>query len=98
MSAAFYRKVEEKIGKVWISQLHSQMLKAAEEEQKIAISKNHIENRIPYITVIADGECAKRSYGHSYSSLSGAGCIIGEKTEKEEEEEILVCIHEFCSM
>ncbi|KAK5643173.1 hypothetical protein RI129_007018 [Pyrocoelia pectoralis] len=58
------------------------MQESTEEEKKLAIEAGNVEDSFPYITVAVDGGWAKRSYGHSYSSLSGVACIIGQKTQK----------------
>ncbi|KAK4879661.1 hypothetical protein RN001_007807 [Aquatica leii] len=54
----------------------------AMEEKKLALEEARTEQGLPYITVIVDGGWTKRSYEHSYSSLAGVACIIGQKTKK----------------
>ncbi|KAK4881993.1 hypothetical protein RN001_005312 [Aquatica leii] len=78
----FYRKLETEIGDIWEKKLQLEMADAAKVENKLAIERGDIEHGVPFITVIVDGGWAKRSYGHGFSSLSGVGCIIGEKTKK----------------
>jgi len=58
------------------------MKMAGEVEKQLALEKNETINGIPYITVVADGSWAKRSYGTAYDSLSGVGAIIGYRTKK----------------
>ena len=55
------------------------MKMAGKLEMQLAIKRNEIINNHPYITVIADGSWAKRSYDKdsAYDSLSGAGAIVG---------------------
>ncbi|XP_011684750.1 PREDICTED: venom prothrombin activator nigrarin-D-like [Wasmannia auropunctata] len=58
------------------------MKEAGEIEKQLALESDEIINGIPYITVVADGCWAKRSYGTNYDSLSGVGAIIGYRTRK----------------
>lgn len=58
------------------------MKMAGEVEKQLAVERNEVINGIPYITVVADGSWAKRSYGTAYDSLSGVGAIIGYRTRK----------------
>ncbi|KAF2887417.1 hypothetical protein ILUMI_18756, partial [Ignelater luminosus] len=78
MAKKTYNRYEINVWKKWKNELCQQMKKAAEEERKLAIAEGNIENGVPYITVVVDGDWAKRSYGHGYS---GVACIIGEKTK-----------------
>jgi len=73
MSQEQYTKVEGKVGKTIHSCLQESMAKAADDEKKWAIANGQIlPNKTPYITVVGDGSWAKRSYGHNYTSSSGA--------------------------
>lgn len=47
------------------------MLANGAREKAIAIEKGHVEDGIPFITVIVDGGWSKRSYGHAYNASSG---------------------------
>jgi len=58
------------------------MKKAGKVEKQLALEKNKVIKGIPYITVVADGSWAKRSYGTAYDSLSGVEAIIGYCTRK----------------
>ncbi|KAK5639970.1 hypothetical protein RI129_010781 [Pyrocoelia pectoralis] len=82
MTKRKYKKVESLVSADWEKRLVREMHSNALAERRIAIESGHISNGIPYITVVVDGGWAKRSYGHSYSSLSGVACIIGQKTRK----------------
>ncbi|KYN22252.1 hypothetical protein ALC57_05353 [Trachymyrmex cornetzi] len=57
---------------------------AGELEKQLAVERNEIINNHPYITVVADGSWAKRSYGRdsAYDSLSGVVAIVGYRTRK----------------
>ncbi|KAK4886788.1 hypothetical protein RN001_003059 [Aquatica leii] len=53
------------------------MEKATKEEANIAKRRGDVdENGVPFITVVANGSWAKRSYRKNYNSSSGVGCII----------------------
>ncbi|KYM97804.1 hypothetical protein ALC62_11499, partial [Cyphomyrmex costatus] len=51
-------------------------------EKQLVLERNEIINNRAYITVVADGSWAKRSYGTAYDSLFGVGAIIGYRTTK----------------
>lgn len=82
MTKKTYKKVEEVVHLKWEQLLREDMYKNAMEEKQLAIDAGHVEQGFSYITVIVDESWAKQSYGHTYSSLSGAACIIGQKTKK----------------
>lgn len=51
-------------------------------EIKLAVAEGRIDSAgIAFTEVIVDGCWSHRSYGHRYSSLSGAACIISSKTK-----------------
>lgn len=52
------------------------MKENGEKEKQIAISKGHIKDGIPYISVIGDGGWNKRSYGHGMSSTAGVVSFV----------------------
>jgi len=59
------------------------MEEAGKEEARLAIENGDLtENGIPFITVVADGAWAKRSYRTNYNSNSGIACIVGYRTKK----------------
>lgn len=82
MRKSTYQQQEKKVRGKWETLLLEQMQQNAENEKAFAIEAGQLEDGVPFITVIADGGWAKRSYGHSYSSLSGVACIIGARTKK----------------
>lgn len=82
MSKKTYKKEEGSLHSHWEELLMKQMRQNAMEEKQLAIAEDRVEQGIPYITVIVDGGWAKRSYGHSYTSLAGVACIIGQQTKK----------------
>jgi len=56
------------------------MKTAANEERELALQRNEVINRIPYIAVIGDRSWIKRS--EQDGSLSSVGTIIGARTGK----------------
>ena len=58
------------------------MRKAGQEEVIEAFNRNDVINGVACTDVVTDGSWAKRSYKHSYDSLSGVGAIIGNYTGK----------------
>ncbi|KYM93397.1 hypothetical protein ALC62_16002, partial [Cyphomyrmex costatus] len=58
------------------------MKMAGQLEKQLSLERNEVINNRAYITVVADGSWAKRSYGTAYDSLSGVGAIIGYRTRK----------------
>ncbi|CAH1110617.1 unnamed protein product [Psylliodes chrysocephalus] len=83
MSQRLYSKVHDKISDD-LEETSMQTIKdAAEEERRLAIAEGEVDkNGTPLITVVVDGSWAKRSYGSSYNSLSGAAAIVGFRTKK----------------
>ena len=73
---------ERAIGELWTQELKDSMMKAGQEEKKLAINKGSYHEGIPAITVIVDGGWSKRSHKHSYNANSGIGIIIGKETGK----------------
>src|SRR5207253_3921030 len=55
---------------------------AGREEKMFAIEAGRIFNGMPYTRVIVDGSWTKRSYGHSYTALSGCAVVISAYTGK----------------
>lgn len=83
MSHVTYRKYRNILYPKFVKCSEEEMQSAAAEEQEIAIKEGHVINGIPYITVVADGYWAKRSYrGGKYDALSGTALIIGMETAK----------------
>lgn len=58
------------------------MLRAGQEEKRLAIERNSYHENVPTITVILDGGWSKRSHKHSYNAKSGVAIIIGTETGK----------------
>ncbi|KAF2882256.1 hypothetical protein ILUMI_23924 [Ignelater luminosus] len=67
-SPKFYRKLENDVEREM--QLQSEMIKAADEERKLAIE---IEEGIPFISVIVDGGWAKRLSAAVRKAIKGSG-------------------------
>lgn len=82
MSEKTYIKYRESVIDDFEETAIENMKKAGEVEKQLALQRNEVINGIPYITVVADGSWAKRSYGTAYDSLSGVGAIIGYRTRK----------------
>ena len=82
MSKKTFLKIEGQIGAAWEKNLADEIIKAGEEEKKLAQERNDIINGYPAITVIVDGGWSKRSHKHSYNAKSGVGVIIGKETKK----------------
>lgn len=78
-----YRNGHDYLENVIQNVLLHDMLRAGEEEVRIAKEKGDVSSDgIPFITVIADGAWSKRSYKTNYNALSGVAVIIGEATRK----------------
>ena len=58
------------------------MTEAGKEERRLAIEAGEYHQGVPAITVILDAGWSKRSHKHSYNARSGAGIIIGARTNK----------------
>lgn len=83
MSSPTFISKEEDVGNDIIKTGHISMDNAIEEEKALAIANDEVTiDGTPMVTVIVDGCYSKRSYGKGYSSLSGAGTIIGFRTKK----------------
>ncbi|KAK5639486.1 hypothetical protein RI129_011978 [Pyrocoelia pectoralis] len=82
MTKKTYKKLEMGLHDKWQQLLAKDMQESAEEEKKLAIEAGNVEDSFPYITVVVDGGWAKRSYGHSYSSLSGEKVSYGRSVIK----------------
>ncbi|KAL4229797.1 hypothetical protein ACF0H5_010188 [Mactra antiquata] len=67
MSENKYSYLEREIGKWWSRVLDDEMMKAGEEERKIAVKEDDFFQDVPAITVIADGGWSKRSHKHTYN-------------------------------
>ncbi|XP_050549327.1 uncharacterized protein LOC118271403 isoform X2 [Spodoptera frugiperda] len=83
MSPNKFRRIEKKLGNVWLEHLTEEIKIAGEQEKSIAIKKGHVSSDgVPFVTVYVDGGWLKRSYGHNFDSSSGMACIIGKETKK----------------
>lgn len=82
MTAGTYRKYRELVTDVITDCALDSMEAAGKEEKRLAIDRGDVINGIPFITVTADGQWAKRSYGHSFNALAGVSVIIGIETGK----------------
>ncbi|XP_011687473.1 PREDICTED: uncharacterized protein LOC105449787 [Wasmannia auropunctata] len=82
MSERSYIKYRESLINDFEKTALKNMKMAGDVEKQIALARNETINGVPYITVVADGSWAKRSYGTTYDSLSGVGAIIGYRTKK----------------
>lgn len=73
MSNTTFQKEQRIVSDAWETTATKEMKAAVEEEKRLAQERGDVdEEGIPFITVVADGSWAKRSYKNNYSSLSGA--------------------------
>lgn len=82
MSKSTFSKIEGQLGQEWESILCSEMLKADEEERRLAVERGDYDQGVPAITVVIDGGWSKRSHKHSYNAKSGMAVIVGKETNK----------------
>lgn len=82
ISKQVFSRIETQIGKKWEETLYSEIVKAGEEEKKLAVERNDYFHDIPAITVVIDGGWSKRSHKHSFNAKSGVALIIGKETNK----------------
>jgi len=67
----------------WQNTLADKVVAAIQEVRALAWAKGDVtSDGMLFIAAIVDGGRGKRSYGHNYSSNSGVGCVIGERTGK----------------
>ena len=62
--------------------LTEKMIKAGEEERRLAVERADMHQGIPSITVVVDGGWLKRSHKHTYNVKSGVAVIFGQCTKK----------------
>ncbi|XP_060858281.1 uncharacterized protein LOC132935681 [Metopolophium dirhodum] len=83
MSLPTYQNIHEQVSQSIFSVSLDEMIKAGQEESKIAIENGDVDEQgRPLITVIADGAWSKRSYKSNYNALSGVASIFGWNTKK----------------
>ena len=63
--------IERQIGKAWEDELAQEMIKAGQEEKKIAIEKEEAFEGVPAISVTVDGGWSKRSHKHLQCKVRG---------------------------
>jgi len=77
-----YRMAEARVGYSLKALVEEDLSKNLQKAKQHVIENNKtIENegeKYHFTSVIVDGGCAKRSYGHSFSSNAGVGVIISE--------------------
>lgn len=72
MAPKSYISIENILQKEIKNTAWAEMQKAGEEEKKIALDLGNVDtDGIPLITVVADGQCSKRSYKTKYDAFSG---------------------------
>ncbi|KAK3084066.1 hypothetical protein FSP39_007620 [Pinctada imbricata] len=76
-----FSSIETEIGKWWLAALEKEILKAGQEERKLAIERNDYHQEVPAITVITDGGWSKRTHKHSYNAAGGVAIVIGKETK-----------------
>lgn len=82
ISKPTFNRIETQLGKKWETILSEEIIKAGQEEKRLAKERNDFFKGIPAITVIIDGGWSKRSHKHSYNAKSGMAIIIGKETNK----------------
>ena len=82
MSKMSFIATESALDKVWWKSLNESMKQAADEEKRLAISKESYHDRVPAISVVVDAGWSKRSHKHSYNAKSGVGIAVGMETRK----------------
>ncbi len=80
MTKSSFISTERDIGEQWKADLQQSMVKAGQEERRLAEEKGDFHEGVPQITVIVDGGWSKRSHKHSYNAKSGVAIIIGKET------------------
>ena len=58
------------------------MPEAGQRERELAIEKGCYYEKVPVITVVADGGWSKRYHKYSYNAKSGLAILIGKATGK----------------
>lgn len=82
ISKPTFTHIETQIGTKWEQILTQEIVKAGEEEKRLAIERKDFHHGVPSITVVVDGGWSKRSHKHSYNAKSGVALIIGRETKK----------------
>ena len=82
MSKNTFTSIETQIGQAWEDLLAQEMVKAGQEEKRIALENKDTFEGVPAISVTVDGGWSKRSHKHSYNTKSGVAVIIGNTTKK----------------
>jgi|GEM_PF-5236594 len=84
LSYVLYKRAEYKIHDFFENSLEKTIKQNGLEEMELALQDpaTIYYDGTPGITVTCDGGWGKRSYGHSYTSLSGCAVIIGNRTGK----------------
>ena len=77
-----FTRLERELGQVIETEVTVELVKAGEEERKLAIERNEFDEDVPAIPVVVDGGWSKRSHKHSYNANSGVGVIFGATTKK----------------
>ena len=81
LSKPTFTKIETQIGNKWDELLCSEIIKAGEEEKRLAIRRKDYFQGVPSITVVVNGGWSKRSHKHSFNAKSGVA-LIGRNTNK----------------
>jgi len=82
ISEHMYSDIEAEIGRLWKEVLDEEMLKAGEEERRLALQDDETFQGVPAITVVCDGGWSKRAHKHTYNAMAGVGVIFGARTNK----------------
>lgn len=83
MGENMFYEIERDMDDGFYDALVQSMIDAGEKEKAHAIEVGNVDgDGVPWISVYLDGSWSKRSYGTSYSSLSGMAAIIGQYTGK----------------
>ncbi|KAI4454197.1 hypothetical protein MML48_10g00004287 [Holotrichia oblita] len=77
LTSDLFLKIQDKLGDNWKDALRKNMEAAGTEERNLAIRDGQIcDDWTPWISVQCDGGWSRRTYGHSYNSLSGTVTIL----------------------
>jgi hypothetical protein len=84
MSFRCYQRHELQLTSTLQTSTYHDILKNGQEELELALKDPNTiyYDNIPGISVTCDGGWGKRSYGHTFNSLSGCAVILGNKTGK----------------
>jgi len=82
ISEHMYSDIEAEIGCLWKEVLDEEMLKAGEEERRLALQDDETFQGVPAITVVCDGGWSKRAHKHTYNAMAGVRVIFGARTNK----------------